>query len=249
MGKEINKLFSIIETLKSMTPSNFGLMLDIGKKLASAESATWATVFRAQLKAGNAEVSHPGFPAKLSISGMQHSAMQCIYDKYFPELDVIVPAFPDTPGKTPIYVAQGLTCDMIYAAWTFSKWKWCSGSIDAQLDQAHEARSSTNAYLVRVENGVEPDQKFLGRSTKSVDADGKIGITLRERMLLELMHFIRTREHLDVRGVTFCSGSRYRDGYVPGVYLGSYGSVGVGRCRVDDAGDGCGVRSAVLESL
>lgn len=248
MGKELNKMFSIIETLKSMTPSNFGLMLDIGTKLAGADASVWANAFKTQLKTGTNIVS-PELLAHAPTAGKQHELLQRIYDKYFAKLAVTVPAFADLDGKVGVYVAEALTCDMIYTAWTFYKWQWCSGSIDAQLDMTCEARSSIGSYLVRVKNGVEPDQKFLDKSTRSVDANGSIGITLRERMLLELMHFEETGKHLDIRGATFCSGSRYLDGDVPGVCLGRGGRVYVSRYHSDNSHDRCGVREAVLEAL
>ena len=184
-----------------------------------------------------------------TVEKFQHAAMQRLYDRHFPEMGITVPAFVDVQGKIPLYVAQVLTCDMIFAAWTFNKWKWMDGSIDAKLDMTREARSGIGSYLVRVENGVEPDQKFLGKSTRTVDADGTIGITLKERMLLELMHFEATGQHLDIHGATFCSGSRDLVGDVPGVYRGGYDDVCVGRYDAGDSYDRCGVREAVLESL
>ena len=175
--------------------------------------------------------------------------MQRLYDRHFPEMGITVPAFVDVQGKIPLYVAQVLTCDMIFAAWTFNKWKWMDGSIDAKLDMTREARSGIGSYLVRVENGVEPDQKFLGKSTRTVDADGTIGITLKERMLLELFCFEQTGKPLDVRGVTFCSGSRYLDGFVPCAVLGGDGYVNVGGYGIGNSDGGSGVREAVLETL
>ncbi len=91
---------------------------------------------------------------------------------------------------------------------------------------------------------VEPDQEFLGKSTKEADPEMKTGITLLERIIFEIKYFIETGNHLDIKGLTFCSGSRYSDGGVPGAIWYS------DRFKVrwyDLAGSGssCGVRSAV----
>ena len=184
-----------------------------------------------------------------TVEKFQHAAMQRLYDRHFPEMGITVPAFVDVQGKIPLYVAQVLTCDMIFAAWNFNKWKWMDVSIDAKLDMTREARSGIGSYLVRVQNGIEPDSQYLGKNTRQADPDGTIGITLKERMLLELWHYEQTSKHLDLRGVTFCSGSRYQGGDVPSVYLDRDGYVCVGRYGIGRSDGGYGVREAVLESL
>lgn len=240
MGKEVNKLFSIIETLKSMTPSNFGLMLDIGTKLASTDASAWATAFKAQLKAG---VTNTLAPATAQPFGEQCTLMQLVYDKYFADMNTAVPQYEDLDGHVTMHIAAGLTCDAIYAAYPFPKWKWMSGSIDVSLDKNFERRPE-GSYQSRVKNGVEPDAQHLGKSTSQADPNGSIGITLLERMMLELVHFEQTGKHLDIRGVTFCSGSRYRGGYAPDVCLGDDG-VCVGRYRQGGSSNAGGVREAV----
>jgi hypothetical protein len=72
----------------------------------------------------------------------------------------------------------------------------------------------------------------------------KQGITLRERLLLELAYFDKTGKHLDINGVTFCSGSRGVAGSVPSVsWSGS--EVRVGSCYLDNSDSYYGVRSVV----
>lgn len=244
-----DKIGTVIRSLVATPKQYLGVVLDIANKLGGDDGAAWYDTFKAQLKAGTAEVVRPQLPGSASVSGVQQTALQRIYDKHFADLNVIVPAFADQVGKVAIYVDGRLTCDMIFAAWTFNKWKWMDGSIDAKLDMTREARSGIGSYLVRVENGVEPDQKFLGKSTRTVDADGTIGITLKERMLLELFCFEQTGKPLDVRGVTFCSGSRYLDGFVPCAVLGGDGYVNVGGYGIGNSDGGSGVREAVLETL
>lgn len=178
-----------------------------------------------------------------------HELMQSIYDKHFASLNVSVPAFAEDPDKVAIYVDRRLTCNKIYGAWSFPKWKSMEYGIDAELDMVREARSGIGSYLVRVLKGIEPDKKFLGKSTCTVDPDGTLGITLRERMLLELIRFEATGKHLDVRSVTLCSGSRFLGGYVPSVCLRNHGGVGMRWYGIDNSHDRRGVRSVVLETL
>ncbi|MDE1970460.1 MAG: hypothetical protein KGI50_02665 [Patescibacteria group bacterium] len=42
-------------------------------------------------------------------------------------------------------------------------------------------------------------------------------LTLEERLLLELWHFLNTAEHYDTERIQLCLGSRYEDGSVPSV--------------------------------
>lgn len=53
----------------------------------------------------------------------------------------------------------------------------------------------------------EPDEEFRGKSVRDVDMDGKVGINLRERLLMEKEYLKLTGNHLDVEGITFCSGT------------------------------------------
>lgn len=92
---------------------------------------------------------------------------------------------------------------------------------------------------------VEPDKETLGKSCREADPEMK-GITLRERLLMELQYFDETGEHLDVEGVTFCSGSRSSDGNVPSVYWRPVNRwVKVIWCSLDGANPQDGLRSAV----
>ncbi|MBP6858264.1 MAG: hypothetical protein KBC33_00315 [Candidatus Pacebacteria bacterium] len=72
-------------------------------------------------------------------------------------------------------------------------------------------------YRVKFLKTIEADP---GLAEKSADmlAEEKIkGITLLERLLLELGYFLATGNHLDIENVTLCSGSRCSDGSVPHV--------------------------------
>jgi hypothetical protein len=75
----------------------------------------------------------------------------------------------------------------------------------------------TTRYFKRL---VEADPENADKSAEDCDKEGIQGITLRERLLMEIQHFDETGEHLDLKNVTLCSGSRDRaSGNVPYVHF------------------------------
>lgn len=73
-------------------------------------------------------------------------------------------------------------------------------------------------YRVRFKRTVEADPDLAGKSVDDLDAAGIDGITLVERLLLELGYFLTTGQHLDVVNITLCAGSRNSGGRVPSVF-------------------------------
>ncbi len=159
-----------------------------------------------------------------------------------------VPTFLDTRDNIAIYVALGLICDSVFYAWDFEKSTSMNYSIDVHLDQEFEVRNPSNgSYIVFVKNGVEPDSKSLGKNVYEVDYCGHTGMTLLERMLLELFHFEKTGKHLDIDGGTLCSGSRSLDGRVPDVFYSSdWKKVRVVMSTLGHNREKCGIREVSL---
>lgn len=80
---------------------------------------------------------------------------------------------------------------------------------------------------------VEADPELAGMSAQDLMEKGINGITLRERLIMELQYFEETGQHLDVDNVTLCSGSRDSGGGVPRVRWGRGGrELCVGWCGV-----------------
>ena len=180
------KLRTVITAILSVSARRLYALTEMAKNLAGPDGEVWHTVLKAQLKAGTTQIVQAQLPAKAVASSLQRAIWQQIYNKYFSAMNFTVPTFADIEGRWVIPVAQGLTCDMVYAVYNFPKWKW-TDSIDAELDMSREARkASEGSYLVYVANGIEPDAQYLGKSTTQVDPNGAIGMTLLERMLLEL---------------------------------------------------------------
>ena len=133
--------------------------------------------------------------------------------------EVHIPEKPNEGLWRPIFVAQGLSLnstlavmrDVFPKVWTYSE------DLDANVPT--NTRTSAQSYVVWVRDGVEPDQEFLGKSTREADMDGKVGVTFLERLVFGVKLFVEKKEHLDVRGITLCTASRSIDGGVPCVYF------------------------------
>lgn len=126
-----------------------------------------------------------------------------------------------------------------------SKFPVWSYYLDGQLDKDFPAPKETTVRYFK--KSIEPDQETLGLSVREFENrfSSSTGITLRERLLMELSYFEETGNHLDIKGITFCSGSRYSGGRVPGVYFSSDGKVDVYGCILDDSHAKYGIRRAV----
>jgi len=147
---------------------------------------------------------------------------------------VLMPAFRELPQNATLALVRK-NCDVVtYVA-------------DDNLDRhiIHNARSRTlGSYVILVRKGFEPDEAYLGRSTNEVDPYLLIGMNVRERMILGDKVLAETKKHLDVKGWTLCTGSRYADGNVP--YVRFYGvEVHVYWDNPDDSDTRFGLREAV----
>ena len=174
---------------------------------------------------------------------------QEFYFKYFKIVidfsEVLIPEKPtDGPHELQFH-AKGLTMNGVIAVMRslFKVWTY-QDDLDATV--TINTRTSAQSYAIWVRTGVEPDQKYLGKSTRDADMDGKIGMTLLERLVLEVKYFVATGQHLDVKGVTLCTGSRYSGGSVPSVcWRAADAEVDVGAFSVDISYPTFGLRSAV----
>lgn len=173
----------------------------------------------------------------------QHYASQYKMNVDFSKLTI--PQKPSAGVNGPyrlVVIAKGITVNAVYNSWTFPKWSY---SKDLDKSVPIHARVPRQSYAIWVHDGVEPDASSLGQSTAQADPGMTIGMTLLERMILESKYFEETGKHLDVKGVTFCSGSRHSDGGVPRVYQDTDGEVGVGWYGLGGSGSRSGIRRAV----
>lgn len=154
---------------------------------------------------------------------------------------------PNDPGgfERVIIMAPGITPQKAYdiCAKNFKCWKWT----DKDLDKIITSDRPANPYAVRFRNRVEADEELKDVSARQLKGQGIQGITLEERLILELKYFKETDKHLDIQNVTLCSGSRDDDGRVPSVdWGGDDGELRVGWRDPDYSGDGLRSRVAVV---
>jgi hypothetical protein len=144
-----------------------------------------------------------------------------------------------------MFIPVGLTMNTVLAVMR-AKFKVWVYREDLDASVTVNTRTSAQSYAIWVRDGVEPDEKYLGQSIRQADLDGKIGMTLLERMVLEVKYFVETEKHLDEKGLTFCTGSRDSDGDVPCVYFfPGTGRVRVGWGGLGNSNEAFGLRSAV----
>lgn len=93
--------------------------------------------------------------------------------------------------------------------------KICTVEIYSDPDSLVSERKGN--YTVYFKDTQEADEENKNKSADDLKAEGVQGITLEERLLLEIEYFKKYGKNLDVENVTLCSGSRYQDGRVPRV--------------------------------
>ena len=99
----------------------------------------------------------------------------------------------------------------------FTCWKYTSANLNEAVP-INDRDPANGPYAVWVRDRVEADEEHKNYSANDLKQRGVSGITLLERLLLELKYFRETGKHLDIRNITLCSGSRRSDGNVPHVY-------------------------------
>lgn len=129
------------------------------------------------------------------------------------------------PGRKPgfdrlVVVIPGMTPERLFQKCRelFPAWKWTDRNLDGVVISERTAKD--DAYAVWFRDRVEADEEFKNLSANNLKERGTPGITLEERLLMELEYFMRTGKHLDIQNVTLCAGSRDSDGDVPGVRWG-----------------------------
>lgn len=156
---------------------------------------------------------------------------------------VIIPERPEFGKWILIFIAKRMTINFAFdkAFELFSSWRYKN---DLNKAIPKNARNTQNSYAIWVRDGVEPDAEFLEKSTKETDPDMRIGITVLEGIILEMKYFLQTGNHLNMKGVTLCSGSRFSYGSVPGL-LWREGQFAVSWYSLNGSDFGCGIRLAV----
>lgn len=135
--------------------------------------------------------------------------------------DLQVPENYDPRKHFAVIVAQELTMNQVVAGMR-KRFKVSLYKEDLDTSVVHNDRTAENGdYIVLFNKNVEADEEFKNLSANKLKTMGHKGITLMERLLLEVLYFDRTKKHLDISNWTLCSGSRSSGGSVPHVHWDS----------------------------
>jgi hypothetical protein len=151
---------------------------------------------------------------------------QNFYDKYFNlkvDLSGIKIPTPRTDFKRLLIIIPGISPNSVVAV---QRKHFETDVYPEDFDRAimHNDRDASNGpYAIWVRDTVEPDKKYHKkkyhkRSVVNWAKDDQVsGETLLERLIHGLKYWDEKKKHLDVNGITLCTGSRdsYHD--VPGV--------------------------------
>jgi hypothetical protein len=235
-------LGEVVRLIAALPCAMLGVVRDLLERLGGADGETWLAATKRFLRK---EDPWPKQSVVADVS-VQLAKWVTLYRKYFGvELDpktVRVPAHKEGFDRL-IVVPCDLTVNKIYdaCAKAFPCWRWTNDLNVAVVKNDRDLANGT--YAVWVRDTVEADKETRNLSANDL-AERKIaGVTLLERLLLELACFEETGNHLDLESVTLCSGSRYSDG-VPGVCWCRDKLRVYWRCA-DDRGADLGVRVAV----
>lgn len=88
------------------------------------------------------------------------------------------------------------------------------------LDKIVSDRKADHDYAIWIRDRVEADEELKNKSAADLKQEDIPGVTIEERFIYELKFFKETgnSEHLDVKNITLCSGSRLPYAHVPFVH-------------------------------
>ncbi len=151
----------------------------------------------------------------------------------------------DYPSLWAVPVVKGVTCKKVISALRKLEVGVYVYVEDLNKDVTTNDRDPNNgSYRIGFSRTIEADEANKNLSANVLKEKGQKGITLLERLLLELGYFLATGKHLDEKNVTLCSGSRGSGGFVPSAYWDG-GKFKVGWCSPGRSDGGVRSRSAV----
>jgi len=111
-----------------------------------------------------------------------------------------------------LVMLNGLTANKLFAKCKerFGAWRYTE-----DLDTIKSVRATDKNYAIWLRDRIEADEENKNKSANDCEKQGINGITLPERLLLELWYHWKTGNYLDISNWTLCSGSRNPFGRVP----------------------------------
>jgi hypothetical protein len=148
----------------------------------------------------------------------------------------VVPVFRGVTLNKVVKALRGLSVDVVLYI----------DDLDKNVPTNDRDPGKDGDYLVKFLKTIEADSKLKCKSADTLAEEKIKGITLLERLLLELGYFLTTGNHLDLENVTLCSGSRDDGGSVPDVDWSVDGrKVCVDGARPSNSGSGLRARAVV----
>lgn len=144
-----------------------------------------------------------------------------------------------------LVMPKGATANFLYEACSsrFPCWRYTDNLAVITSDREP---AKLGAYAIWIRDRVEADEELKNQSANDLAKAGIKGMTLPERLALELKYFKETGKHLDVKNFTLCIGSRDPGGSVPSVcWVAGHGGMGVRWCSPDDRDGRLRARAAV----
>jgi len=157
-----------------------------------------------------------------------------------------IPEFAEPKAEKPGYIRLDMKYHMT-AEWLIAE---CQKKFDVWVFDESWLKGVTSErkgeYTVYFKDVQEADEENKNKSADDLKAEGHKGITLEERLALELVYFEKYGKHLDDENITLCTGSRNSGGSVPRVdWRRSHRELYVDWCDVHDRGRNVRSRSAV----
>lgn len=214
-----NMLGELLKKIVLLSSEMLGPLYNLTEKLLGSNRMWWLNALNKFLRKENPFVVEAGEVDKhFELKEM----WKRIYKKHFRmKLNFADLHIPECPGAVSDYwlviVAKGMLPEKIFLACkkAFDAWKWTDKNFDEIVKSVRNAKGGSYAIWVRA--NVEADEEFKNLSANQLEECGHKGITLEERMLLEIMYFEQTGKHLDIQNITLCAGSQYSVGFIPRV--------------------------------
>ncbi len=188
-----------------------GPLNDLNQKLAGENGKQWLGRLKKMLRGESSGVANIDLAKAYELCGMKLE-----YEEVAKKFDLT-----EDPNLWKLLMVKGLTYAKLIAAYQKAgvKLELFDVDLEKEIDKEKEQRDAERDgdYLAAFRRNVEADE---GNANQSADqrCEAKCqDITIKERLLLGLAYFLATTEHLDVKNLTQCAGSRDRYGHVPHV--------------------------------
>jgi signal peptidase I len=156
-----------------------------------------------------------------------------VYDNWFDEVvdfsDVIIPRIYNPKEHFGVIVSANTS--IIKVIKTVEKRLNMHVYLGACQDKVikNHNRPLNKNYVVIFENNIASDRWYMDLSANDLEKRGVVGITLLERLLLEILYYQKTFNHLEGETSTLCAGSRNADNNTFNVFWNS----DLGKVHVD----------------